>query len=102
MLCVFSLGTHKDSQEASGDGLAISGNRTPGAGPGKKVCVCVCVKQSACLSIFDTMYHVIQVDCMEEALERSQDGDAPDLKVSILLDYTRGSRGLSPACSSMR
>ncbi|KAM4624023.1 CDP-diacylglycerol--glycerol-3-phosphate 3-phosphatidyltransferase, mitochondrial isoform 1-T2 [Polymixia lowei] len=34
------------------------------------------------------------VDCMEEALERSQeDGSAPDLKVSILLDYTRGSRG---------
>ncbi|XP_056153534.1 CDP-diacylglycerol--glycerol-3-phosphate 3-phosphatidyltransferase, mitochondrial isoform X2 [Lampris incognitus] len=34
------------------------------------------------------------VDCMEEALERSQeDSDAPDLKVSILLDYTRGSRG---------
>ncbi|XP_068438681.1 CDP-diacylglycerol--glycerol-3-phosphate 3-phosphatidyltransferase, mitochondrial [Clinocottus analis] len=34
------------------------------------------------------------VDCMEEALCRSQEnGDAPDLKVSILLDYTRGSRG---------
>ncbi|TNN68453.1 CDP-diacylglycerol--glycerol-3-phosphate 3-phosphatidyltransferase, mitochondrial [Liparis tanakae] len=34
------------------------------------------------------------VDCMEEALQRSQDNrDAPDLKVSILLDYTRGSRG---------
>ncbi|XP_075950117.1 CDP-diacylglycerol--glycerol-3-phosphate 3-phosphatidyltransferase, mitochondrial [Anarhichas minor] len=34
------------------------------------------------------------VDCMEEALRRSQEnGDAPDLKVSILLDYTRGSRG---------
>ncbi|XP_037611648.1 CDP-diacylglycerol--glycerol-3-phosphate 3-phosphatidyltransferase, mitochondrial [Sebastes umbrosus] len=34
------------------------------------------------------------VDCMEEALQRSQDNsDAPDLKVSILLDFTRGSRG---------
>ncbi|KAM3859650.1 CDP-diacylglycerol--glycerol-3-phosphate 3-phosphatidyltransferase, mitochondrial [Diretmus argenteus] len=33
------------------------------------------------------------VDCMEEALQRSQDSHAPDLKVSILLDYTRGSRG---------
>ncbi|XP_029312540.1 LOW QUALITY PROTEIN: CDP-diacylglycerol--glycerol-3-phosphate 3-phosphatidyltransferase, mitochondrial [Cottoperca gobio] len=34
------------------------------------------------------------VDCMEDALERSQDNsDAPDLKVSVLLDYTRGSRG---------
>ncbi|XP_062270024.1 CDP-diacylglycerol--glycerol-3-phosphate 3-phosphatidyltransferase, mitochondrial [Platichthys flesus] len=34
------------------------------------------------------------VDCMEEALQRSQDqSHSPDLKVSILLDYTRGSRG---------
>uniref|UniRef100_A0A668A9E2 CDP-diacylglycerol--glycerol-3-phosphate 3-phosphatidyltransferase n=1 Tax=Myripristis murdjan TaxID=586833 RepID=A0A668A9E2_9TELE len=34
------------------------------------------------------------VDCMEEALRRSQeDSHAPDLKVSVLLDYTRGSRG---------
>ncbi|XP_070708091.1 CDP-diacylglycerol--glycerol-3-phosphate 3-phosphatidyltransferase, mitochondrial isoform X2 [Pempheris klunzingeri] len=34
------------------------------------------------------------VDCMEEALQRAQDNShAPDLKVSILLDYTRGSRG---------
>ncbi|XP_069016366.1 CDP-diacylglycerol--glycerol-3-phosphate 3-phosphatidyltransferase, mitochondrial [Embiotoca jacksoni] len=34
------------------------------------------------------------VDCMEEALQRSQDGSrSPDLKVSVLLDYTRGSRG---------
>lgn len=34
------------------------------------------------------------VDCMEEALQRSQDcSHASDLKVSILLDYTRGSRG---------
>ncbi|XP_035648978.1 CDP-diacylglycerol--glycerol-3-phosphate 3-phosphatidyltransferase, mitochondrial-like isoform X1 [Oncorhynchus keta] len=33
------------------------------------------------------------VDCMQEALERSQEGDNPDLQVSILLDYTRGSRG---------
>ncbi|XP_044033773.1 CDP-diacylglycerol--glycerol-3-phosphate 3-phosphatidyltransferase, mitochondrial [Siniperca chuatsi] len=32
------------------------------------------------------------VDCMEEALQRSQE-NSPDLKVSILLDYTRGSRG---------
>lgn len=30
---------------------------------------------------------------MEEALERSQEDHAPDLKVSFLLDYTRGSRG---------
>lgn len=35
------------------------------------------------------------VDCMQEALERSQEGDNPDLQVSILLDYTRGSRGRS-------
>ncbi|XP_034069239.1 CDP-diacylglycerol--glycerol-3-phosphate 3-phosphatidyltransferase, mitochondrial [Gymnodraco acuticeps] len=34
------------------------------------------------------------VDCMEDALQRSQDNsDSPDLKVSVLLDYTRGSRG---------
>uniref|UniRef100_A0A8C3AUK9 CDP-diacylglycerol--glycerol-3-phosphate 3-phosphatidyltransferase n=1 Tax=Cyclopterus lumpus TaxID=8103 RepID=A0A8C3AUK9_CYCLU len=34
------------------------------------------------------------VDCMEEALRRSQENsDDPDLKVTILLDYTRGSRG---------
>uniref|UniRef100_A0A3B4UKU3 CDP-diacylglycerol--glycerol-3-phosphate 3-phosphatidyltransferase n=1 Tax=Seriola dumerili TaxID=41447 RepID=A0A3B4UKU3_SERDU len=34
------------------------------------------------------------VDCMEEALQRSQDNShSPDLKVSVLLDYTRGSRG---------
>ncbi|XP_026099754.1 CDP-diacylglycerol--glycerol-3-phosphate 3-phosphatidyltransferase, mitochondrial-like [Carassius auratus] len=33
------------------------------------------------------------VDCMEEALERSQEDHVPDLKVSVLLDYTRGSRG---------
>ncbi|MGH0119443.1 UNVERIFIED_CONTAM: hypothetical protein FKN15_024186 [Acipenser sinensis] len=35
-----------------------------------------------------------QVDCLQEALERSREERmAPDLKVSILLDYTRGSRG---------
>ncbi|KAJ8263779.1 hypothetical protein GJAV_G00141200 [Gymnothorax javanicus] len=34
------------------------------------------------------------VDCMEEALETSvREGGASDLKISILLDYTRGSRG---------
>ncbi|KAM9774176.1 CDP-diacylglycerol--glycerol-3-phosphate 3-phosphatidyltransferase, mitochondrial isoform X1 [Syngnathus typhle] len=34
------------------------------------------------------------VDCMQEALENSQENKhAPDLKVSVLLDYTRGSRG---------
>ncbi|KAG7491225.1 hypothetical protein MATL_G00000730 [Megalops atlanticus] len=34
------------------------------------------------------------VDCMQEALERSQrEGVGSDLKISILLDYTRGSRG---------
>ncbi|MGH0121562.1 UNVERIFIED_CONTAM: hypothetical protein FKN15_040689 [Acipenser sinensis] len=34
------------------------------------------------------------VDCLQEALERSREERmAPDLKVSILLDYTRGSRG---------
>lgn len=33
---------------------------------------------------------------MEEALERSQEDHVPDLKVSFLLDYTRGSRGLFP------
>ncbi|XP_070846359.1 CDP-diacylglycerol--glycerol-3-phosphate 3-phosphatidyltransferase, mitochondrial isoform X2 [Chaetodon trifascialis] len=34
------------------------------------------------------------VDCMEEALQRSQGNSRDsDLKVSILLDYTRGSRG---------
>lgn len=36
----------------------------------------------------------VQVDCMNEALQRSQDSSsAPNLKVSILLDHTRGSRG---------
>lgn len=35
-----------------------------------------------------------QVNCMEEALQRSQDNQHhPQLKVSVLLDYTRGSRG---------
>ncbi|XP_077407775.1 CDP-diacylglycerol--glycerol-3-phosphate 3-phosphatidyltransferase, mitochondrial isoform X3 [Vanacampus margaritifer] len=34
------------------------------------------------------------VDCMQEALESSRENShAPDLKVSVLLDYTRGSRG---------
>ncbi|CAL9699267.1 unnamed protein product [Knipowitschia caucasica] len=33
------------------------------------------------------------VDCMEEALERSEENGSR-LKVSVLLDYTRGSRGL--------
>uniref|UniRef100_A0A3P8W1W4 CDP-diacylglycerol--glycerol-3-phosphate 3-phosphatidyltransferase n=2 Tax=Cynoglossus semilaevis TaxID=244447 RepID=A0A3P8W1W4_CYNSE len=34
------------------------------------------------------------VECIEEALQQSQDHSrSPDLKVSILLDYTRGSRG---------
>ncbi|XP_019745090.1 CDP-diacylglycerol--glycerol-3-phosphate 3-phosphatidyltransferase, mitochondrial-like, partial [Hippocampus comes] len=34
------------------------------------------------------------VDCMQEALESSQENNhAPELKVSVLLDYTRGSRG---------
>ncbi|XP_066521300.1 CDP-diacylglycerol--glycerol-3-phosphate 3-phosphatidyltransferase, mitochondrial [Hoplias malabaricus] len=33
------------------------------------------------------------VNCMEEALKRSQEDVAANLKVSILLDYTRGSRG---------
>uniref|UniRef100_A0A8D2ZXN9 CDP-diacylglycerol--glycerol-3-phosphate 3-phosphatidyltransferase n=1 Tax=Scophthalmus maximus TaxID=52904 RepID=A0A8D2ZXN9_SCOMX len=34
------------------------------------------------------------VDCIEDALQHSQDhSHSPDLKVSILLDYTRGSRG---------
>ncbi|XP_028990094.1 CDP-diacylglycerol--glycerol-3-phosphate 3-phosphatidyltransferase, mitochondrial [Betta splendens] len=34
------------------------------------------------------------VDCMKEALERCQDsGTGPGLRVSVLLDYTRGSRG---------
>ncbi|XP_072524095.1 CDP-diacylglycerol--glycerol-3-phosphate 3-phosphatidyltransferase, mitochondrial isoform X1 [Salminus brasiliensis] len=33
------------------------------------------------------------VNCIEEALERSQEDAAANLKVSILLDYTRGSRG---------
>ncbi|KAM9426705.1 CDP-diacylglycerol--glycerol-3-phosphate 3-phosphatidyltransferase, mitochondrial isoform 2-T4 [Pholidichthys leucotaenia] len=34
------------------------------------------------------------VDCMEEALHRSQEtSHSPNLKVSVLLDYTRGSRG---------
>ncbi|XP_054622680.1 CDP-diacylglycerol--glycerol-3-phosphate 3-phosphatidyltransferase, mitochondrial [Dunckerocampus dactyliophorus] len=34
------------------------------------------------------------VDCMQEALQSSQENShAPDLKVSVLLDYTRGSRG---------
>ncbi|KAK6478237.1 CDP-diacylglycerol--glycerol-3-phosphate 3-phosphatidyltransferase [Huso huso] len=34
------------------------------------------------------------VDCLQEVLERSREERmAPDLKVSILLDYTRGSRG---------
>ncbi|XP_062859071.1 CDP-diacylglycerol--glycerol-3-phosphate 3-phosphatidyltransferase, mitochondrial isoform X1 [Trichomycterus rosablanca] len=33
------------------------------------------------------------VDCVEEALERSQEDTGSDFKVSVLLDYTRGSRG---------
>ncbi|XP_029621309.1 CDP-diacylglycerol--glycerol-3-phosphate 3-phosphatidyltransferase, mitochondrial [Salmo trutta] len=33
------------------------------------------------------------VDCMQEALQRSQEVDNSVLQVSILLDYTRGSRG---------
>lgn len=41
---------------------------------------------------FNPVFVVLQVDCMEEALQRSQGGD---LKVSVLLDYSRGSRGSS-------
>lgn len=33
----------------------------------------------------------LQVDCLESALEKSL--QAPELQVSILLDFTRGSRG---------
>ena len=33
------------------------------------------------------------VDCMQEALQRSREVDNSDLQVSILLDFTRGSRG---------
>lgn len=45
-----------------------------------------------CLS--SAVFVFTQVDCMEEALQRSQDNShSPDLKVSVLLDYTRGSRG---------
>lgn len=36
----------------------------------------------------------LQVDCLEETLEKSlQAKGSPNLRVSILLDYTRGSRG---------
>ncbi|KAJ7425090.1 putative CDP-diacylglycerol--glycerol-3-phosphate 3-phosphatidyltransferase [Willisornis vidua] len=36
----------------------------------------------------------LQVDCLEETLEKSlQAKSSPDFRVSILLDYTRGSRG---------
>lgn len=36
----------------------------------------------------------LQVDCLEETLEKSfQAKGSSDLRVSILLDYTRGSRG---------
>uniref|UniRef100_A0A8B9KHB3 CDP-diacylglycerol--glycerol-3-phosphate 3-phosphatidyltransferase n=1 Tax=Astyanax mexicanus TaxID=7994 RepID=A0A8B9KHB3_ASTMX len=41
----------------------------------------------------DEFYQAMKVNCMEEALERSQEDTAANLKVSILLDYTRGSRG---------
>ncbi|XP_053715425.1 CDP-diacylglycerol--glycerol-3-phosphate 3-phosphatidyltransferase, mitochondrial [Synchiropus splendidus] len=35
------------------------------------------------------------VDCMQDALLRSQEeGPSPNLRVSVLLDYTRGSRGV--------
>uniref|UniRef100_A0A3B3ZGI9 CDP-diacylglycerol--glycerol-3-phosphate 3-phosphatidyltransferase n=1 Tax=Periophthalmus magnuspinnatus TaxID=409849 RepID=A0A3B3ZGI9_9GOBI len=40
------------------------------------------------------------VDCMEEALERSQENTS-ELKVSVLLDYTRGSRGLENSRSML-
>lgn len=36
----------------------------------------------------------LQVDCLEETLEKSLQAKGPfSLRVSILLDYTRGSRG---------
>lgn len=36
----------------------------------------------------------LQVDCLEETLEKSLQAEgASSLRVSILLDYTRGSRG---------
>lgn len=63
--------------------------------------VCSFLKYSASLltppaAEFSPVFVVLQVDCMEEALQRSQGGD---LKVSVLLDYSRGSRGffLPPA-----
>lgn len=52
----------------------------------------------------------LQVDCLEETLEKSlQEKGSSDLRVSILLDYTRGSRGRcykalipSKACFTVR
>lgn len=39
-----------------------------------------------------------QVDCLESALERSLHAESPSgLQVSVLLDFTRGSRGGSAA-----
>lgn len=47
MFVCFPSGTYQDCEEASGDGLVVSGNRSAGAGAGEKcgVCVCVCGKQ---------------------------------------------------------
>ncbi|MEQ2159110.1 hypothetical protein GOODEAATRI_019206 [Goodea atripinnis] len=74
----------KNCTEASGDGFLVSGNRTAraGTGEGKNFVSLICFFSSG------------QVDCMEEALQHSKENSrSPDLKVSVLLDYTRGSRG---------
>ena len=46
-VCLFTPGTYQDCEEASGDGLIVSGNRSAGAGAGEKcsVSVHICDKQ---------------------------------------------------------
>lgn len=46
-------------------------------------------------------FPTVKVSCLEEALQRSQGGEGDgQLRVSVLLDYTRGSRGVRRAPSS--
>ena len=46
-MSLFTPGSYPDGEEASGDGLLVSGDGSAGAGPGEKmgVCGCVCVRE---------------------------------------------------------
>ena len=90
----------QNSRTASGDGLAVPGHGPTGAGAGgseRKFWWKFLPSVASAQGLTPLCCPRLQVDCVEEALARSQQpGDGPALQVSILLDYMRGSRGLAP------